>query len=113
MKDKTKNILKVISLIGIILLLAVVLVLNVIINSSRNSQFPKEEYTSSEEGETVYKISEYNGKLAIFLLGDPEPIKVYDLFLNSLPEKDSEMLKDGILVYSKPDLQQLIEDYIS
>ena len=113
MKDKTKNILKIVSLIGIILLLAVVLVLNILINSDRNSQFPEEEHTSSEEGETVYKISEHNGKLAIFLLGDSEPIKVYDLFLNSLPEKDAEMLRDGILVYSKPDLHQLIEDYTS
>lgn len=113
MKDTTKNILKIVSLIGIILLLAVVLILNIFINSSRNSQFPADEYTSSEEGETVYKISEYDGKLAVFILGDSEPIKVYNLFLNSLPEKDAEMLRDGILVYSKPDLQQLIEDYTS
>ena len=100
MKDKTKNILKIVSLIGIILLLAVVLVLNILINSDRNSQFPEEEHTSSEEGETVYKISEYNGKLAIFLLGDPEPIKVYDLFLNSLPPipKPKVILAIGIIV---------------
>ena len=113
MKDKTKNILKTIFLLSIILLLGVVLILNVIINSRKNSQFPEDEYTSSEETESVYKLSVYNGKLAVFILGDSEPIKIYDLFLTSLPTKDAEVLRDGILVYSKPDLQQLIEDFTS
>ncbi|MBQ5321254.1 MAG: hypothetical protein J6K88_04255 [Oscillospiraceae bacterium] len=113
MKDKTKAILKTIGLILIVCLLGTILVVNIIITTKNKPSTSGSESTSSEEGETVYKLSEYNGKLAVFLLGDSEPVKVYDLFLSSLPTKDADMLKDGILVYNKSDLQQLIEDYTS
>ena len=113
MKDKTKTILKTIGLIFTICLLGIILVVNIIITTKNNPSVSGNESVSSEEGETVYKLSEYNGKLAVFLLGDSEPVKVYDLFLSSLPNEDTDMLKDGILVYNKSELQQLIEDYTS
>lgn len=113
MTEKTKTTLKTVLLLSLSLIFVGVLTFNTFINLQTKDYSGTAAEKEEKNTEIVYRVSEYQGKLAVFLLGEDEPIEVYDLFLTSLPPKDHEMLKDGILVYDNASLQQLIEDYTS
>lgn len=71
------------------------------------------ESESSENESHSYIISEYNGKIAVFRKSSSEPLFVSDVYVSSLPQADKEMLKNGIEVSTKKELNRLIEDYCS
>lgn len=76
--------------------------------ANRNNHQATTESTSA-----IYTLSEYKGRVAVFYNNNSSPDEIYDSFLDSLPEDDVIALKEGITVFSKEELQQLLEDYTS
>ena len=60
-----------------------------------------------------YRISVFNGKLAVFEGESKLPYKVYDTYIKNLPEEDAKILTDGIRVNSSTELNKIIEEYTS
>lgn len=58
-------------------------------------------------------LGEWNGKLALFVGGNPVPDEVFDVYLVSLPEEEQERLTAGIPVADETALARLLEDYTS
>ncbi len=73
-----------------------------------------EKITADSELSTVghkYTVSEYNGKVAIFVYGEKAPETILDCRIESLPESDAENLRKGIHVDNDTELQSLIEAF--
>lgn len=71
------------------------------------SQAPTEYY----EEETSYILKEYEGALAVFAPNEKEPLKLLDIYPQTLPKTDREKLSLGISAKSYEELLGLIEDY--
>ena len=72
---------------------------------------PAEDSTpSSSQSTTVYTVTDYGGKVAVFEDGKAEPMIVYDIYVHLLPENDIEILRKGIKVNSASQLQSCLED---
>ena len=71
-----------------------------------------QETTKPQHSELNYLLKDYNGRIALFYQNEEKPIEVYDIFTNSLPEKDAQRIKGGITV-STDELNNLLSDYIS
>ncbi len=69
--------------------------------------------TETENNEYKYRVSVFNGKLAVFDGSSKIPYKVYDTYINTLPEEDKETLTEGITVNSSAELMKIIEEYTS
>lgn len=65
----------------------------------------------STEALYEYMLKEYNGKLAVFETNSEHPVEVFSIFVDSLPQVDRDLLKDGIPASTKAELLRLIEDY--
>lgn len=63
--------------------------------------------------EVIYTLSDYNGKLALYRNTQPEPIEVYNIFTDSLPEEEYLRVSVGISATTEEALQKLIEAYTS
>lgn len=61
----------------------------------------------------IYELKEYEGNIAIFKLNENLPYKITSISIKDLPEKDHNLLKKGIKVYSEKELNVLLEDYCS
>lgn len=68
------------------------------------SQQPEQEY---------YVLKNHNGKIALFSSKSEIPIKIYDIYTKSLPEKDTQELNKGITAKSEAELNKLLETYLS
>lgn len=60
--------------------------------------------------EAKFVLREYNGKVALFSVGEEEPIAVYSNSVDSFYPADRELLHSGIALSSHKELVQLIED---
>ena len=60
---------------------------------------------------TGYLLTEVAGQLAIVAVGDPKPILLLDVWLDSLPERDSRRIAAGIPADSLEEALALAEDY--
>lgn len=58
-----------------------------------------------------YIVKEYDGKVAVFKLGENEPAETLDIDITSLPFSDRAALKEGISLQDTKKLNQLIEDF--
>lgn len=59
-----------------------------------------------------YTVKEYNGKIAVFESDNTEPLIVLDdPYIRDLPEKDRELLANGIVARNKAELNKILEDY--
>ncbi len=72
-----------------------------------------ETTTVLEEHSYKYRISVFNGKLAVFEGNSKLPYKVYDTYINNLPDEDMKILTEGICVNSSSELNKVIEEYTS
>ena len=63
--------------------------------------------------EYKYRVSVFNGKLAVFEGNSKVPYIVYDTYVNSLPENDIRLLSEGIKTNSSSELMKIIEEYTS
>ena len=59
----------------------------------------------------TYIIGEYNGKVACFEKGTDEPFIITDVYIKYLPERDKELLRDGIELDDAKLLSRVLEDY--
>lgn len=62
---------------------------------------------------SVFTISEYDGKIAVFSSENEQPLEVFERKIKDLPADDQKRLQEGITVLDKSQLQELIEDYTS
>lgn len=79
-----------------------------------DDSFDKETVISTEgENTSAYRISVFNGRLAVFDGDSKIPYKVYDTYIASLPEEDRKNLIKGIEVNTTAQLMKIIEEYTS
>ncbi len=87
----------------------------ILITSSTNNRKEKMNIiktTNISETERNYILKDYNGRIALFFENDEKPLKIYNIFTDSLPEYDAESLKIGIIV-NQNELNNVLSDYIS
>lgn len=65
------------------------------------------------EPDYQYLLKEYNGRLGVFLKGQEQPEKLYDVLIRTLPAQDQLELAEGVKVRDYAALVALIEDYSS
>ena len=58
-------------------------------------------------------LGSYKGYIALFEEGSNEPRQIFPTQVLSLPLEDQQKLEEGIIVRSRYQLQQLLEDYLS
>lgn len=66
--------------------------------------------TAVQNTQEVYMVREYMGKIGIFL-SDGTLSEVLEVYTKTLPEADRRLLREGIVVNGKKQLNALIEDY--
>lgn len=54
-----------------------------------------------------------DGKVALWVDDDPQPVQVFPYPVSLLPKADQESLKNGIKIGSSEELRSLLEDYLS
>lgn len=80
--------------------------------SFKNAKASSAAEEISETQRVIYILSDYHGRIALFRDNNEIPIKVYDVFTDSLPQTDRDLIKNGIEVnYNQ--LPEIIEDYLS
>lgn len=92
-----------------------VLFTGAIINEKEMSDnnFTQPTVESEIQQTAKYRISVWDGKLAVFNGNSKLPYKVYNTYVYSLPEKDVEKIVNGIHVNSSSELLKIIEEYTS
>ena len=58
-----------------------------------------------------YTIKSHKGRIGIF--EDSKLSYLLDVYINTLPKTDRDLLEEGIIVYSDSELHSIIEDYTS
>ena len=56
-------------------------------------------------------LKEYNGKVALYDSNNTTPVSVYDIYIDSLPERDRKSLTEGIKIESEIHLDKILQDY--
>lgn len=80
---------------------------------SINENTNKNENKIEVQGDDEYKyvVKEVLGKINVFERNKKIPTIITDKSIEYLPEYDQKMLKDGIYLYSKNELNKLLQDY--
>lgn len=71
----------------------------------------RNEFVSSTKSEQGYILKDYKGNLAIFEINSNTPLEILDVQTNSLPERDIEILKNGIRAETLNEIISMAEDY--
>lgn len=79
-----------------------------IFSADKAAQVKTENITRAQ----YYYVREYQGKIAVFKDNEKKPDAVYDVYVSNLPEKDKNLLQNGLRAESEEELQQIIEDYL-
>ena len=58
-----------------------------------------------------YELREYNGQAALFDGDSDAPLAQYDIYTALLPDSDAALLREGIPVSGREELQRLLEDF--
>ncbi len=69
--------------------------------------------TSTQTKTQTYVIKNYEGKISVFEKGKSTPFRVTDTLTSKLPQKDQEILQNGIEVNSQKDVSNILEDFCS
>lgn len=77
--------------------------------NSSLSQENGEETTS--ESDKIYRVQEYQGKVAVFRENEEVPCLETDINVSNLTELDREYLQKGIVARSSAELLNILEDY--
>ncbi len=80
------------------------------LNNTAKATSQAENHTESPE--ELYILSDYHGRIALFKAGNGTPIKVFDVFTSSLPQKDVDLIKSGIALKYE-DINNTVEDFLS
>ena len=76
-------------------------------------EIPKQCAVNNAPKNAKYQIREFEGNIAIFKSGTQMPYKTTSISVNDLPQKDREILKNGIEASSEEELSTILEDYCS
>lgn len=80
----------------------------------RQSGIPVPGISSVENSKSyAYILKEYQGKLAVYIPGQAQPQKIFNVYLSTLPPFDRTQLQEGIEIQNYEELVRRIEDYIS
>ena len=71
------------------------------------------EEGAGQSGEPQYYLKGWQGLLAVFSAGEEEPMKIFDVYLATLPEYDRAQLEEGLPVADYEELLRRLEDFIS
>ena len=93
-------------ILGVTLLLTVTAVCITTIAEPQNTQI-----VSSAKEVQGYILKDYYGSLAIFEINSAVPLEILDVKTNSLPERDMEILKNGISAKTLNEIISMAEDY--
>ncbi len=99
--------------IGIALLLTGILIMLRLTPSAPAESLNDISDVSSAAREAGWILGVWNGQLAVFAPGAPEPCELYDVSVASLPEEEQLRLKSGVIAQSRRELESLLEDYTS
>ncbi len=66
---------------------------------------------SQSENEALYKLGEFDGKIAIYDCQKDEISDILDVYAFTLPESDRLALENGIYIYSDDELLGIVEDF--
>ena len=59
-----------------------------------------------------YRVKAHEGRIAVFLEGEAEPLYILDTpLLSELPQYDRDILTKGIIAESRAELSKILEDY--
>ena len=58
-----------------------------------------------------YIVREYEDMIGVFVDDSDNPVQVYEVDVNSLPDLDRELLAQGMYAFDDAALQRLLEDY--
>lgn len=59
----------------------------------------------------LFTVKEYKGVIGIYNFGENTPFKTENLFVNNLPEKDREIIKNGRDFFSYKEMVEFLMDY--
>ncbi|MBQ7284280.1 MAG: hypothetical protein IJW74_05485 [Oscillospiraceae bacterium] len=82
----------------------------VLITVSIYTFLPSEPPEPADETAVEYTVKDYGGKVAVFEKENSEPLVVYEIYTHLLPENDIEILRRGIKITSRQQLQSCLED---
>ena len=68
---------------------------------------------NTENAETIFLLGESGGKLAVFSPDRQTVYEIFDVYINTLPDYDKNLLLDGIQIKTPEQLYSLLEDYSS
>lgn len=71
---------------------------------------PQKQTVPIEETQVEYTLRDYGGKVAVFENDSSTPMVVYEIYTHLLPENDIEMLRRGIKIATREQLQTCLED---
>ena len=60
-----------------------------------------------------FLLGAYEGKVAVWMDGKKEPVRVFPYSVTSLPKRDQKRLESGLHFNSIGELKNFIEDYLS
>ena len=98
-------------------IVAVIMVISILMTLLQ-IQFPEtvsesmEEQSKMQDGYT-YELKNHQGKLAVFVYGEEKPERVFEVYINTLPEYDKKQLSVGIPIKDYEELLIRLEDYSS
>lgn len=78
----------------------------------QNVDEPDRQPTDISAEQAGYCVKSHNGKIAVFIDGEVEPIHTLDSpYVRDLPEYDRKLLETGITADSNAELLKILEDY--
>ena len=101
MKINIKKLIILSAMTIIIMIASISITINANPNSSPNTTKKPPLYTAKA----------YNGQIAIFKHGLTSPVKILDIYISNLPQKDRELLYTGIDIANDSELIQFYEDF--
>lgn len=81
-------------------------------NSFENNSAATPNPEAADSG-IIYVLGEYEGRLAVLSPDKTTAYEVFDIYINTLPAYDKELLHNGIKIRSIEELNSLLEDYNS
>jgi len=69
--------------------------------------------TGDTNPETIFILGENNGKLAVFSPDGETVYETFDVYIDTLPDFDRDLLINGIKIKTADELHSLLEDYNS
>lgn len=62
--------------------------------------------------EVTFVVGEFDGRLAVFEQGNPQPVEWYEeVWISSFPKEEQRRLKVGITANTSAELAAVLEDY--